>query len=574
VSIATSVTDTAAGGPSAGRTQRLVHREAWIMRIGIATLLVLLFLFIALPLGTLLIKSFQDRDGGFVGLANYARYFSTPVLVASLWNSVWIAGLTTVIVVVLAFGYAYALTRTCMPAKGLWTALALLPLFAPSLLPAISFIYIFGNQGFLKNWLMGASIYGPIGIVLSQVFYCFPHALMILVTALRLADGRLYEAADALDTSRWRMFWTITIPGVKYGLVSAVFLVFTLVITDFGIAKVIGGQFNVLATDAYKQVIGQQNFSMGAVVGFVLLVPAVLAFATDRLIQRRQVALLSARAVPLEPKPRAGIDGAMLIYCAVIAALIVSVLGVAVWGSFVTYWPYNLTPSLKWYNFAEFEPNGWGPYVTSLKMSALVALLGTALVFAGAYLIEKGEGSTGARAATQLLAMIPMAVPGLVLGLGYVFFVNAPWNPLGFLYGTLAVLAINTIAHFYTTAHITAVTALKQIDKEYEAVSASLQVPFYRTFFRVTAPICLPAILDIAVYMFVNAMTTVSAVIFLYGSGTKLASISIVHMDESGATAAAAAMATMIVLTAIGVKLVHLLADKLLLQKLQAWRKR
>jgi iron(III) transport system permease protein len=574
VTAATSVEQVAKRGAVAERTVRLVNREAWIMQLGIAALLILLVVFIALPLSTLLIKSFQGTDGRFVGIANYVRYFSTPALVASLWNSVWIAGLTTLIVVILAFGYAYALTRTCMPAKGLWTALALLPLFAPSLLPAISFIYIFGNQGFLKSWLMGGSIYGPIGIVLSQVFYCFPHAMMILVTALRLADARLYEAAEALDTSRWRAFWTITIPGVRYGLVSAVFLVFTLVITDFGIAKVIGGQFNVLATDAYKQVIGQQNFSMGAVVGFVLLVPAVLAFAIDRLIQRRQVALLSARAVALEPKPRRSIDLTMLFYCGAIALLIVGVLGVAVWGSFITYWPYNLTPSLKWYNFGEFEPNGWGPYLTSLKMSALVAVIGTALVFAGAYLIEKGEGLTGARALAQLLAMMPMAVPGLVLGLGYVFFVNAPWNPLGFLYGTLAVLAINTIAHFYTTAHITAVTALKQIDKEYEAVSASLQVPFYRTFFRVTVPICLPAILDIAVYMFVNAMTTVSAVIFLYGSGTKLASISIVHMDESGATAAAAAMATMIVLTAIGVKLVHLLADKILLQKLQAWRKR
>ena len=107
----------------------------------------------------------------------------------------------------------------------------------------------------------------------------------------------------------------MTLPGVKYGLVSAAFVVFTLVITDFGIAKVIGGQFNVLATDAYKQVIGQQNFEMGAVVGFVLLVPAVLAFVVDRMIQRRQVALLSARAVPLEPKRHAATDGLASLYC-------------------------------------------------------------------------------------------------------------------------------------------------------------------------------------------------------------------------------------------------------------------
>ena len=463
------------------REPRHLSAEDVVMRVAIVVLVAFLMLAIALPLATLLSKSFQDSAGRFVGLANYARYFATPSLVASLWNSFWVSMVATIIVVPLAFLYAYGLTRTRLPAKGLFLALALLPLFAPSLLSAISFIYIFGNQGFLKTWLFGASVYGPIGIILAQVFYCFPHAMMILITALALADGRLYEAAEAMGTPRWRVFLTVTLPGVRYGLISAMFVVFTLVITDFGIAKVIGGQFNVLATDAYKQVIGQQNFEMGAVVGFVLLVPAVVAFILDRQVQQRQVALLSARAVPLEPRANAAKDAAFTAYCLVIGGLIAAVLGVAVWGSFVTYWPYNLSLSLKNYNFAEFEPNGYGPYFASLQMATITAILGTAIIFGGAYLIEKGQGFRAGRAFAQLLAMLPMAVPGLVLGLGYVFFINAKWNPLGFLYGTILLLAINCIAHFYTTAHITAVTALKQIDNEFEAVSASLKVPFYRT---------------------------------------------------------------------------------------------
>ena len=543
-----------------------------------ATLSIALVLFlltvIAFPLATLLSKSFMARDGSFIGLTNYVQYFSTPSLVGSIWNSIGIALLSTAIVIPLAFGFAYSLTRTRMPGKGLFTAIALLPLFAPSLLSAISLIYIFGNQGFLKSWLMGASIYGPIGIVMAQVFYCFPHAMLILVTALSLSDGRLYEAASALGTPKWRVFLTVTLPGVKYGLISAGFLVFSLVITDFGIAKVIGGQFNVLATDAYKQVIGQQNFEMGAVVGFVLLVPAVLAFAVDRVIQRKQVALLTSRAVPFEPKPNAATDGLAFAYCCAIGFLILAILGVAVWASFITYWPYNLSLTTRHYNFGDFESSGWAPYFNSLMMATMAATLGTAVVFTGAYVIEKTEGWRWARGLAQFLAMLPMAVPGLVLGLAYVFFINAPWNPLNIFYGTLLLLAVNTIAHFYTTAHITAVTALKQIDREFEAVSASLKVPQFRTFRRVTVPICMPAILDIAVYMFVNAMTSVSAVIFLYGSTTKLAAISIVHMDEAGATAAAAAMATMIVLTALVVKLIHVALNRLVFGRLQAWRKR
>jgi len=551
-----------------------VLRDDLVIRIGVVLLVVWLLITIALPLWALLSKSFQDADGKFIGLANFILYFSTPTLFGSIFNSLWVALLATTIVIPLAFGYAYALTRSCIPAKGLLYAAALLPLFAPSLLSAISLIYLFGNQGLLKYFLFGGSIYGPLGIVIAQVFYCFPHALIVLVTALALADARLYEVADALGTKKTRIFRTVTLPGAKYGLVNAAFVVFTLVITDFGIAKVIGGQFNVLATDAYKQVVGQQNFSMGAVVGMILLVPAILAFVIDRMVQRRQVALLSARAVPLQPKPNKLRDATIMVYALLVAGLIVGVLGTAVWASFITYWPYNLSLTLKNYDFGTFDAAAWSPYFNSIQMAALAALLGTVIVFTGAYMVEKTKVAPIGRAIAHLLAMLPVAVPGLVLGLGYVFFVNARWNPLNVFYGTLIVLVVNCIAHFYTVAHITALTALKQIDPEFESVSASLKVPIWRTFRRVTVPICMPAILDIGIYLFVNALTTVSAVIFLYGPGTKLASIAIVHMDEAGVTAGAAAMATLILLTALATKLLHLLLDRLVFMRLQAWRRR
>ena len=132
--------------------------------------------------------------------------------------------------------------------------------------------------------------------------------------------------------------------------------------------------------------------------------------------------------------------------------------------------------------------------------------------------------------------MLPMAVPGLVLGLGYIFFFNAPGNPLNGLYHTMALLTLCTIVHFYTTGHLTAVTALKALDAEFEAVSASLKVPFYKTFWRVTLPICTPALVDIARYFFINAMTTISAVVFLYSPETKVAAIAILNLDEAGET--------------------------------------
>ncbi len=555
-------------------TRRRLDRDDVLMRLGICVFIGWMLLTLILPLWWLLSKSFQGQSGEFVGLANYVLYFSTPSLFASLWNSLFIALLTTAIVLPLAFVYAYALQRSCMRWKGLFQALALIPILAPSLLPAISMIYLFGNQGLLKDWMFGVSVYGPFGIVVSQVFYCFPHALMILLAALSLADARLYEAADALGASKTRVFFTVTLPGAKYGVISAGFVIFTLVITDFGIAKVIGGRFNVLATDIFKQVIGQQNFQMGAVVGFVLLIPAVVAFAADRIIQRRQVALLSARAVPLVPKPQPRRDWGLFVFCAVVGGLISGLLAMSVWASVVTRWPYNLALTLKNYQFSEFDSDGWVAYANSLKLAVWTAGIGTFVVFLGAYLLEKARAFTLGRTLAQFMAMLPMAVPGLVLGLAYIFFFNAKANPFGFIYATMIILVVNSVTHFYTVSHLTATTALKQLDAEFEAVSASLKVSLFRTMARVSVPVCLPAILDISIYLFVNAMTTVSAVIFLYSTDTKLASVSIINMDEAGFTAAAAAMAVVIVATSAAVKIAHVLLTRRLGRFTQAWRQR
>lgn len=563
-------TATAAAAP----VRQKLARDEWLARAGLAALTLWLLITVALPLWALLSKSVLDRQGQFVGLANYAEYFSSPALLSSLWNSLMIAAVATALVLPGSFLYAYALTRTSMRAKGLFGALALIPILAPSFLQALALVYLFGNQGFLRSWLFGHSIYGPIGIILAESIYCFPHALMILVTALRTSDARLYESAAALGASPWRVFFTVTLPGARYGIISAAFVVFTLVITDFGIPKVIGGQFNVLATDIYKQVYGRQNFEMGAVVSMVLLVPALLSFAAERFVRRRQMAALTAQAVPLEPRPRPLTDWPFFAMCALIVVPVVGLLATAAWGSFIRFWPYNLTLGLRNYEFARFETAGWLPYFNSLRLAGLAALIGTAVVFTGAYFQEKIRGNPTLRSITQLFAMLPLAVPGLVLGLSYIFFFNHPRNPLGFFYGTLAIMVINTIAHFYTVSHLTATTALKQLDSEFEAVSASLRAPFYRTFWKVTVPVCLPAILDIAVYFFVNAMTTVSALIFLWVPETRVASISVVYMDETGQQGAAAAMAMMIVYTSATVKLLHVLLSRYLDRRTQAWRKR
>ena len=551
----------------------------WTDRIGHAVLLLIaigLLAFLAAPLTAILMQSVEDKVGAFVGLDNFIAYVQTPTLKQSLWNSLWVSASVTVVTVPAAFLFAYALTRSCMPLKSMFRTITLTPLLAPSLLSAISLIYWFGNQGVLKDAMKSIgidSIYGAPGIILSEIFSVFPHALMILVTALSLADARLYEAANAMGTSATRKFFTITLPGAKYGLISAAMVTFTLVITDFGIPKVIGGNFNVLATDIFKLVIGQQDFQKGAVVGLILLAPALLTFFVDRVVQRKQMSMLTARAVPYAPTPSRGYDIIMTAYCVLVALLMFAVLGMAIFASFAKFWPYDLSLSLHHYVLGLVDGEVGVAFVNSLKLATATALIGTATVFAGAYLMEKTRGMDWLRPILQLLALLPMAVPGLVLGLGYIFFFNAPANPLNGLYHTLTLLVTCTIVHFYTTGHLTAVTALKALDAEFESVSASLKVPFFKTFWRVTLPICTPALLDIARYFFINAMTTISAVVFLYSPHTKVAAIAILNLDEAGEIGAAAAMAVLIAAASTIATLLFMALGWWANRRTQAWRR-
>jgi iron(III) transport system permease protein len=566
-------------------------REDWIM-VGIL-LLGTLFLLVGVvfPLYSMIIRSLQDGDGQWIGLANYVKYVSTPSLVTSLLNTFKMAITTAVLSVVLGFIYAYALTRTAMPGKFVFRILGILPLYIPPLANGIGLIYLFGNNGLVTKGFFGLlpgwdiGIYGFNGIVLGEFLYCFPQAVVILTTALSLTDARLYEAAEVLRTHPIRTFFTVTIPSIKFGLMSAIFVCFTLAFTDFGVPKVVGGDFNVLAIEIYKQVIGQQNFSMGATISVFLLVPTILAFVIDRIVQRRQTALVSAKSVPLQPKPNPQLDWSIVIVCALIAGFSVVVFLTIILASFVKVWPYDFSLTLKNYDFNAVGGGGYGAYWNSILMSLYTAIFGTIAVFIGAYLVEKGKNWQWLRTINYFLSTVPLALPGLVLGLAYVFFFNKQlWpipgsnvaliNPFNWLYGTMAILVLCNVIHFYTVCFLTATTSLKQIDPEFESVSAAMQVPFYITFWRVTVPLSLPAILDIGIYFFINAMVTISAIIFIYPANIPLAAVAIINMDDAGDTAPAAAMSALIVCTSIGVRLIYSYLTKGLHKRTQAWLQR
>ena len=569
-----AISRTQRGGSAAPRQTPVFNGEKLWLGALVLGLLALLLVAIGLPVGTLLGRSLVSADGRFLGLAQYIAYAQMPGVGLSLCNSLWLSAVSSTLCVALAYAYAYGVMRSCMPLARLFRAVALVPLLAPSLLMAISLIYLFGAQGLLKSWLPGSSAYGPFGIILGSVLWTFPHALMILCTTLASGDARLYEAAATLGAGRWRSFCQVTLPASRYGLMIAWIVVFVLVVTDFGVPKVIGGNTQVLATDIYKQVIGQQNLGMGAVVAMLLLVPAGLAFAAERHLRARQAAAMSVRAVPLVPQPCAALDRALLVYCSLMALALLAMMGVAVLASLVSFWPYNLSLSFKHYQFDMMDGGGWASYANSLTMAVATAVIGALLSFLSAYLVARPAGWVRARQWLHAVATLPMAVPGLALGLGYILFFNAGSNPLHFMYGSMGILVLCSVAHFFSVAHITQLTALQQLDAEYERVADSMGVPFWTLLWRVHLPVCLPAVMQVAGYFFVNAMTTVSAVVFLYSPQTTLASVAVLAMDDAGDIAPAAAMATLIFATAAAGRLLIALLDAWLQRRTQHWRQR
>lgn len=548
---------------------RGITKEDAVRYVLIYSIVAFLVLFFAFPLGTLFIKAFQDKSGVFVGLAQFRKYFSSAALRISVWHTFYIALMSTLFSVGFAFLFAYSLSRKQVPGKGFLRYTGMIPIFAPTMLLGISLIYLFGNKGILTGLGLVIPLYGATGIILAESIYCFPVATTILMVAFSAADNRLYEAAESLGTSAWRKMRTITIPSVKYGLLSAIFVCFTYSFTDFGAPSVVGGNYNVLATDVYKQVVGQQNFNMGAVVGIILLFPAVLSFVVDRITSRKQNAAITAKSVPYVIKPHRTTDICATVFCYAVSIGLILFFGVALFASLIKLWPYNLTLTLDNYDLTHVASgDGLNAFLNSVKISLISAVIGTTVTFLAAYMTERTRGFEGIRRILYFLCITPLAIPGTVIGLSFIMYFNASLFPIPFtkyalvnpfhgLYGTIWVIVLANVIHFFSVPFTTATTSLKRLDREFDIVSESLRIPFYKTLQWVILPVCSPAILEMAVYFFVNSLVTVSAVVFLYTPAVKIASVVIVNMEGAGDVAPAAAMSMILLFINLAVRLVY-----------------
>lgn len=541
------------------------YKKIDLKKVIFVALVFILSMFLIVPLGYLFVQAFMNMDGEFVGLTNFYEYLKSPALVQSFKNTMFVSFTSTLIATVLALVYAYGLRRSNIRFKGFFKNIAMLPLFAPTMMHGIGLVYLFGNKGLITQGLgIEIPLYGSLGIVIAQVIYVFPQIFMILDVALSSTDYRLYEASRSMGVSKVREFFYITIPSIKYSLISSSFVAFTLAFTDFGAPKVVGGNYNVLSIDVYKQIIGQQNMPMGATVGIMLLIPAIISFLVTQKVQKKQSSSINAKSIPYEIKENKKRDRIFETFILIVALGIIGIMGTVLVASLVKIWPYDLSLTLDHYSMKN-SLDGLKPFMNSIVMSLLTALIGTVFVFGFAYLTEKVKGMDKIKSFAHFLSTLPMALPGLVFGISYVLFFNTPefnidnklyilnyFNPL---YGTIFLMVFCNIVHFLSVTFITATTAIKKVDSELDMVAQSLGIKGASLLKNITLPLCLPSVLENFMYLFLNSMVTVSALIFLYTAKLKVAGISIVQLDDKGSTAEAAALAVLIVITNIIAKL-------------------
>jgi iron(III) transport system permease protein len=555
--------------------------DGWTQRISILLLLAVIGLLIVAPLAVMVVRSLTDDAGGFVGIRNFIACFGDAEILQSLGNTLILGIATMTATVLLAFPFAYAVSCTQIPLRKTLLIASMLPIYAPTMLYGLGLYSLFGNQGLLTTGLFGRVplhvnlyIHGMVGIILAEVLACFPPVVLILCVSLSHRDRRLYEAAASMGVSGFRVLRSITLPLCKAGLISAAAVAFMLSTTDYGAPEMLAEKTNVLALDIAIRALGigqKSDHAIGAVISLMLLVPTVGASIVQMAMRRRQAAALSARSVPMQPDRNPPRDALLLLYCLLVIACILTVTAAPVVISLARSWPYSLYPAsqlshisgpaftLANFNFdriGQATGGGMNAYWTSLQVAALTAIAGTAFSFLAAYLVEKTRVLSQLRHLARSIAVIPLGLPGMVLGLAFVLIFNPlKWgpvpNPVAGLYGTLALLVICNSIHYLGVSFLTASTAVAQLDGEFEQVAASMAVPTWRLFLRVTLPICLPAILEIAIYYFVSAMTTVSAVMFLVSVRTPLASVAIINLKDAGNLEPAAAMAVLILLSNI-----------------------
>lgn len=491
-------------------------------------IIILLFLLVSVfyPLTEMLVR---------VEWSEFSQLIISNAFKESLTNSILVTIISTIISILIAYLLAYSLNRTNIRHRNVLKVLLTLPMLIPSISHGLGLINLFGAKGIISE-LFGFNIIGITGIIIGSILYSFPVAFLMLDDGFNYINNEMYDNAKVLGLNRFQTFKKVTLCYLKKPILSAVFAIFTMIFTDYGVPIAVGGKFITLPVFLYKEVIGLLDFSKGTMIGLFLLVPAIISFLVDNIVKDYTSG---------ENKKEYRIASSKLKDISLTAFVHTVILGIGVIiGSFIYYAFAERNINGIVFSFKHFEyvfsNNVFNNIFNSLIIAILVSIIGTIIAYFTAYVTARIKGKIGK--IVHILTIASLAIPGIVLGLSYtIAFKNT------FIYNTYAILVLVNIVHFMASPYLMAYNALQKVNNNYEIVAKTFNIGMFRTIKDIIIPCTKITIREMFAYFFVNSMVTISAVTFLFNTSNMPLSL-LINNYEGNMMLGEAAIISLIIL--------------------------
>ena len=540
-----------------------------IMVTTIVVLIAFLTLFILYPLAILLVDSFITESGP--SLEVFSRVLAMPSFTKAITNTLAVGFLVSIVSALVGLLFAYVEVYVQLKTKfmgGLFQVVSMLPVVSPPFVLSLSIIMLFGKSGLITRYLLGIydnSVYGFWGIFVVQTLTFFPVCYMMLKGLLKNIDPSLEEAARDMGASRWKVFTSVTMPLILPGLGNAFLVTFIESIADFANPMIIGGSYDTLATTIYLQITGAYDKQGAAAMAVVLLCITLLMFVVQKyVLEAKSTATLSGKA----SRQRMLITDAsvrlpLATFCSVLAVFVVVMYLCVPFGALFKTWGYDFSLTTKWFEQVFTKYHGFQAFRDSFLLSLVSAPITAILSMIISYLVVKRNFKS--KGFIEAVSMLAMAVPGTVLGVGYIRGFSGGLFHTGILqglYGSAAVLIIVFIVRSLPTGTRSGISALRQIDKSIEESAYDMGADSFTVFRTVTLPLIKDSFFSGLVTAFVRSITAISAIILLVTPQFLLITVQINEFAEKGNSGIACAFATILIAITYGSVLLMNLAIK------------
>ena len=525
----------------------------------IVVLIAFLTLFILYPLAILMVDSVVGEHGPTLDV--FARVLAMPTFDTAITNTLSLGLFVGVAAALIGLLFAYVEEYVQLKSRlmsGLFKLVSLLPVVSPPFVLSLSVIMLFGKAGIITRHMLGIydnNVYGFWGIALVQTMTFFPVCYMMFKGLLKNIDPSLEEAARDMGASRWKVFTSVTLPLVLPGIGNAFLVTFIESIADFANPMLIGGSFDTLATSIYLQITGAYDKQGAAAMAVVLLLITLVMFVVQKyVLEARATATLTgkasrARMLITDNSVRIPLS----ILCAAVALFVVLMYICVPFGALFKTWGYDFTLTTKWFQQMFTMHHGFQAFRDSFLLSLIAAPITALLSMVISYLVVKRRFRS--RGFIEAVSMLAMAVPGTVLGVGYIRGFSGGIFHTGVLqglYGTAAILIIVFIVRSLPTGTRSGISALRQIDKSIEESAYDMGANSLQVFMTVTLPLIKDSFLSGLVTSFVRSITAISAIILLVTPQFLLITVQINEFAEKGAYGVACAFATVLICITYG----------------------